>query len=314
MQPDAALDQALRRALAAFQAGRPASPLSQAMHYALFPGGARLRPSLALAVASDAEGAAGCALAGACALELLHGASLVHDDLPCFDDAATRRHKPSVHRAFGEATAVLAGDALLALSFRAVGDLARPYEPRTQALLAEAATALMHGQAQEQGGPVSLANYHQAKTGCLFEAAARTGAIAAGRDESGWGAFGRHLGAAYQLADDLADVAGGANAGKDGGKDAVLGRPNFALRHGVAAAAAELRQRLAALDARLEQLRAPIAARAWLAHFTQRLRPASVAASAAAAKKTRRAVVHGLPAATTRPKARPQAVQLDAGR
>ena len=314
MQPDAALDQALHRALAAFQAGRPASALSQAMHYALFPGGARLRPSLALAVASDPAGATGRALAGACALELLHGASLVHDDLPCFDDAATRRHKPSVHRAFGEATAVLAGDALLALSFRAVGDLARPFEPRIQALLADAATALMHGQAQEQGGPVSLANYHQAKTGCLFEAAARTGAIAAGRDEAGWGEFGRHLGAAYQLADDLTDVAGENSAGKDGGKDAVLGRPNFALRHGVAAAVVELRQRLAALEARLEQLRAPHPARAWLAHFSQRLRPAPATASTAAAAGTRRAVVHSLPTASPRPKVRAQAIQLDAGR
>jgi geranylgeranyl diphosphate synthase type II len=185
-------------------------PLQGALHHAVFGGGARLRPRLCLAVAS-AYGASAhpVALASAAAIEFLHSASLVHDDLPCFDDAATRRGKPSVHRAFGESIALLAGDSLIMAAFAILVRATRRYPRRASRAMRELARAgrlLVAGQALESCPNVDLAIYHRQKTGALFEAATICGAVAAGAPLRGWREVGKHVGLAYQLADDMADA------------------------------------------------------------------------------------------------------------
>ena len=204
------------------------------MHHAVFPGGARIRPLLCLAVAkSCGDPDPGMTAAAAAALELLHCASLVHDDLPCFDDAATRRGRPSVQRQFGEAAAVLAGDGLILLAFewvaRAGGDGSRP---STQVILELCSAVgprhgLVAGQACELDASADTAQYHRAKTGGLFEAAAALGALVAGADPADWRGLGGKLGRAFQVADDIADATSTPEAlGKPVGRDAALNRPS----------------------------------------------------------------------------------------
>ncbi|HEU4532922.1 MAG TPA: polyprenyl synthetase family protein, partial [Polyangiaceae bacterium] len=204
--------------------------------HAVFPGGARVRPRLLLAATRAAGGKDDAlAFAAAAAVELLHCASLAHDDLPCFDDADRRRGAPTVHKAFGEATAVLAGDGLIVLAFDV---LARALEARPAVglrpltLLAAAAGArggLVAGQAWELESEPDLAAYHRAKTASLFEAAAAIGAALAGADPAPFARLGRSLGMIYQLADDVCDRAGDAEElGKPCGRDAALGRPTAA--------------------------------------------------------------------------------------
>jgi geranylgeranyl diphosphate synthase type II len=218
--------------------------LAGAMSHAVFPRGARVRPRLVLAVSAacgDDDPAA--ADGAAAAIELLHCASLVHDDLPCFDDADTRRGRPSVHRAYGEPLAVLAGDALIVLAFQTLAAGARRSPLRLPALLlilARAAGAphgIAAGQAWESEPHADLGEYQRAKTGALFAAATMAGAAAAGFDPEPWRALGEKLGEAYQVADDLGDVLSDAGEqGKPTGRDSVLGRPNAALSMGVAGA------------------------------------------------------------------------------
>ena len=218
--------------------------LAAAMRHAVFPRGARMRPRLCLAVAAacgDDQPAASDA--GAAAIELMHCASLIHDDLPCFDNADTRRGRPSVHRAFGEPLAVLAGDALIVLSFQAIAWGAAAVPARLPALLLIMAGAtglpsgIAAGQAWECEPTVDLARYQRAKTGALFAAATALGAAAAGAEPHPWRELGERLGEAYQVADDIADVlAGEADLGKPIGQDLALGRPNAALAMGVDAA------------------------------------------------------------------------------
>jgi geranylgeranyl diphosphate synthase, type II len=172
----------------------------QAYAHAVFPGGARIRPQLCLAVAAPAATRPRLADGAAVAIELLHCASLVHDDLPCFDDATTRRGVPSVHAAYGERIAVLAGDALIVLAFQV---LAHQCAPPCAAAHAGAAvhlatrvgapTGIVAGQAWECEPYVSLAAYHRAKTGSLFVACTEAGAMAAGADP----ARGRASGCAW---------------------------------------------------------------------------------------------------------------------
>ncbi|MFC0389416.1 polyprenyl synthetase family protein [Muricoccus vinaceus] len=230
--------------------------LAQAMHHAVFPGGARVRPRLCLAVA-DANGGAvpGLAEAAAAAIELLHCASLVHDDLPCFDDAATRRGRPSVHRAFGEPLAVLAGDALIVLAFQALLQGAAAAPARLPVLLDVVCGAsgvpfgIAAGQAWECEPEADLSVYEQQKTGSLFAAAAVAGAAACGVPEEVWRPFGAALGEAYQVADDLRDaLSEEEELGKPVGRDAALGRPNAVRSFGVDGAVARL-QHMAALAA-----------------------------------------------------------------
>lgn len=218
--------------------------LLAATRHAVFPGGARIRPRLCLAVAR-ACGDEESALAGgaATAIEFLHCASLVHDDLPCFDDAAMRRGRPSVHAAFGAPLAVLAGDALIVLAFDVLARTGAQSPSRLPAVLGAVARAvglpggIAAGQAWECERECGLVEYQRAKTGALFVAATTAGAMAAGADPAPWHALGASLGEAYQVADDLRDVCADVDEiGKPTGRDALLGRPSAVAERGVAGA------------------------------------------------------------------------------
>ena len=223
--------------------GSPPSRLHVAMREAVFPGGKRARPSLALMVA-DTYGAAGGELVGrlAAAIELVHCASLVHDDLPAFDNADERRGKPSCHAMFGEATGILVGDALLTLAFETLA--AAPTDDAVTALklvrlLGEATgsrSGIIGGQGLELQTNVDLDAYHMQKTSALFRAAAAGGALAAGREDevARWSRFGELIGRALQLADDLDDCLSTAEMlGKPVGQDEMNGRPNAVNTFGV---------------------------------------------------------------------------------
>jgi geranylgeranyl diphosphate synthase type II len=236
----------------ALAAGKHCPPqFASALHYAVFPGGARVRPQLCMAVAAangDDDGR--LAAAAATAIELLHCASLVHDDLPCFDDATERRGKPSVHSAFGERLAILAGDALIVAAFqtlgRAMGTTASP--ERTGLVLGLVARGvgaphgIAAGQAWECEPRVDVSRYHRAKTGALFVAATAAGAAAAGVDPRAWEVLGEKIGEAYQVADDIQDAtADEATLGKPTGIDAALDRPSAVSELGVEGAVSRLR-------------------------------------------------------------------------
>jgi geranylgeranyl diphosphate synthase type II len=235
-----------RALLSALEPGEMHTPplLAGAVRHALFPGGARLRPRLCLAVAAacgDPE--PHLADAAAAAIEMMHCASLVHDDLPCFDAADTRRGQPTVHRAFGESMALLAGDQLIVLAFehlaRAAADAPRKL-PALVSLLARGAGAphgIVAGQAWESEPRIDGSLYRRAKTGALFEAAAALGAACAGASVHAWSAVGARIGEAYQVADDIFDVMGDPERlGKPVGQDAALGRPNAVAELGIAGA------------------------------------------------------------------------------
>lgn len=245
MESLARIEQALEAAIAACTTPECAPQLAAALRHAVFPGGARVRPRLALAVAACCGGGDDDAALGmAVAIELLHCASLVHDDLPCFDDAELRRGQPSVHRQFGERLAVLAGDALIVLAFetlaRHVGTRGVARLPALVAELAMAAGAprgIASGQAWESEPATALACYQQQKTGALFVAAVCGGALAAGVDPAPWRAFAEQLGEAYQVADDIRDVVASRDQlGKPTGQDAAHGRPSWVSALGVAGA------------------------------------------------------------------------------
>jgi geranylgeranyl diphosphate synthase type II len=236
--------------LAFTRAQAPSGPplLGAAMRHAVFPGGARVRARLCLAVAyACGDDDAATADAAACAIELLHCASLVHDDLPCFDDAATRRGRASVHAAFGAPLAVLAGDALIVLAFQVLawGAIARP--ARLGPLLLTIGQSvgmpggIVAGQAWESEPRADLATYQRAKTGALFGAATVAGAIAAGAEPQSWRALGEALGEAYQVADDLLDAVSNAeDSDKPVGRDAALNRPSAVQAYGIDGALALL--------------------------------------------------------------------------
>ncbi|MEO8010149.1 MAG: polyprenyl synthetase family protein, partial [Dokdonella sp.] len=207
------IEQALLAALEPGESAGCPPRLAAAIRYAVFPGGARIRPRLCLAVAQAcAEDHPAIVEAAATAIELLHCASLVHDDLPCFDDAATRRGKPSVHKAFGERLAVLAGDAMIVLADSCRAAPARlPTLIRIIARSVGTAGGIVAGQAWECETDAPLSQYQQAKTGSLFAAATMAGAVSAGvSDAAPWSLLGERIGAAYQVADDILDVAGNA--------------------------------------------------------------------------------------------------------
>ncbi len=216
--------------------------LGSAMRHAVFPRGARIRPRLCLAVAAACgEDDPAAADGAAAAIEMMHCASLVHDDLPCFDNADTRRGRATVHRAYGAPLAVLAGDALIVLAFQTVtwGASRSPLRIAPLVLTLAASTGMPDGiaagQAWESEPKIDLCQYQRAKTGALFSAATMMGAAASGGDPSQWRALGEGLGEAYQVADDIADVFAGKTdeLGKPVGQDAKLGRPNAALEMGI---------------------------------------------------------------------------------
>jgi geranylgeranyl diphosphate synthase type II len=240
------IDQALVSAVARGQARGAPPRLCAAIRHAVWPGGARIRPHLCLAVASACgDSDAALADAAAASIELMHCASLVHDDLPCFDDAATRRGRASVHVAYGERCAVLAGDALIVMAFEtlAAGAACNPLRlPAMLAVLAQRVGmphGIVAGQAWECEDFAALPDYHRAKTGSLFAAAVELGALAAGGDPAVWRGFGERLGEAYQVADDIRDAACEEDVlGKPAHKDRMLGRPSAVQEFGLAGALA----------------------------------------------------------------------------
>jgi geranylgeranyl diphosphate synthase, type II len=240
------IDQALNAALARGEARGAPPRLAAAIRHAVWPGGARIRPHLALAVAAaSGDGDPALADAGAAAIELLHCASLVHDDLPCFDDAALRRGRASVHVAYGERCAVLAGDALIVMAFETLAAGATRNPLRLPAMLAVLAQrvgmphGIVAGQAWECEDWVALPDYQRAKTGSLFAAATELGALACGAEPALWRGFGEWLGEAYQVADDIRDAACEEDLlGKPANKDRTLGRPSAVAEFGLAGALA----------------------------------------------------------------------------
>jgi len=238
--------------------------IHRAVRYSLFAGGKRLRPLLVLA-AAEAVGAGGAdALAFACAVEMIHTYSLIHDDLPAMDDDDLRRGKPTCHKVFGEAIAILAGDALLTRAFHLLAEVdeGAPAEAvrrrlRALALLGEAAgtTGLIGGQVMDlesEGRAVEAADLerlHRAKTGALLGACVMGPAAlapAAADDVQRLQRYARAVGLAFQVVDDVLDATEeAAQLGKTAGKDDAAGKATYVRVHGIEAAralAARLRE------------------------------------------------------------------------
>jgi len=252
MEAEHRIETALDHVVAKATAAPCPAHLAEAIHYAVFPGGGRVRPGLCLAVArACGDRAPALADAAAVAVELLHCASLVQDDLPCFDDASLRRGQPSLHRRFGEASAILVGDALIVMTFGAVSAHVAEHPAECAAILGALADAagspagIAAGQAWETEPGVDGAAYHHAKTAALFEAAAVSGAIAGGCEPRIWRQAGGFLGEAYQVADDLADALGKTgNLGKPIHQDGDHARPSLVTDLGIDGAVRRLNELL----------------------------------------------------------------------
>ena len=245
-------------------AAREPSFVWEAMRYSLLAGGKRLRPLLALAAAEatalrEGRDPAECravALPAACALELIHTYSLVHDDLPAMDNDILRRGRPTAHVVYGEGLAILLGDALLTEAFALLaqepptGDPAiasRKVEAIALIARASGASGMVGGQAIDLRGASSnaaldadaLRDMHARKTGALIRASALAGATMAGAPEDALravGAYGAHIGLAFQIVDDILDVEGAsADLGKTAGKDAAAGKPTYPALYGIEA-------------------------------------------------------------------------------
>jgi geranylgeranyl pyrophosphate synthase len=197
------------------RADEPPARLHEAMRYAVLGGGKRLRPVLAFAAARACGAAPERALPVAAAVELVHAYSLVHDDLPAMDDDDERRGRPTVHVKYGEATAVLVGDALQALAFECLGDARAPAEVVVRLARAAGSRALVGGQVDDlafepaRASDAALASIHERKTAALFGFALwGAGRLAAAPTPTleRLDRFARHYGLAFQLADDLADA------------------------------------------------------------------------------------------------------------
>jgi geranylgeranyl diphosphate synthase type II len=244
------VERSLTAAFGHAQGTEQPATLVNAMRYAVFPGGARVRARLCLAVArACGEDKPTLAAGIAASIELIHCASLVHDDLPCFDDAALRRGRASVHRAFGEKIAVLAGDALIVLAVQSLVHAAEKAPGRLGPLLLilsraiGAPSGIIAGQAWECEPQVELTQYQRAKTGALFAAATAAGACATGHNGGNWHLLGERIGEAYQIADDIRDVFSTEDeVGKPIGRDKLLGRPNAVAQMGMPAAVAKLEE------------------------------------------------------------------------
>ena len=245
MKLDARIEAAIGTAISLGQGGVAPPRLASALQYAVTPGGARIRPTILLSVAlACGDDRPGLADAAAAALELIHCASLVHDDLPCFDDAPLRRGKPTVHLAYSEPLAVLTGDSLIILAFDLLAQRGGDHPQRALELIrilgrrAGMPFGICAGQGWESEAKVDLSAYHQAKTGALFIAATQMGAVAAGQEAEPWFELGARIGEAFQVADDLRDALyDEATLGKPAGQDAAHGPrsrcagPPAALQH-----------------------------------------------------------------------------------
>jgi len=263
--------------------------LAAAMRHAVFPRGARIRPRLCLAVAAACgEDEPAVTDAAAAAIELLHCASLVHDDLPCFDNADTRRGRPTVHRAFGEPLAVLAGDALIVLAFQGLAHGAILVPKRLAPLMLTIAGSvgvpfgIVAGQAWECEDKVDLAQYQREKTGALFAAATVAGAASAGAEAEPWRALGAWLGEAFQVADDILDATANPDAvGKPVGKDIALDRPSAVRELGLDGAIMRLDTLAAAAVDAVPACPGAVALRSRILTETMRLLPKELSRHAA---------------------------------
>ncbi|MFA4903447.1 MAG: polyprenyl synthetase family protein [Desulfobaccales bacterium] len=266
----------INRTLQAYlpQVRGPAFRVTQAMHYSLFVGGKRLRPILCLAAAEAVGGDPGEALPVACALEMVHTYSLIHDDLPAMDDDDLRRGQPTCHKQYDEATAILAGDGLLTEAFRTMAAAAYKYEGRERVLLdvinlvASAAgyQGMVGGQMLDllaEGRRVTLKELetiHRAKTGALLTAAVRAGALMGGGNRvevTALTTYGEKFGLAFQITDDLLDVEGEtAEMGKAAGMDEKRQKATYPAVLGLEATRAWSRRLVAEAVASLESFQA----------------------------------------------------------
>ncbi len=253
--------------------------LHAAMRYSVFAGGKRIRPILCMASAEACGGDLAPVMPVACALELIHTYSLIHDDLPSMDNDDFRRGKPTSHKVFGEAAAILAGDALLTEAFALLSraEKVRLAAERRLAVIQEIALAagaagMVGGQAldirtdKEDPDIEALTDMHRRKTGALIMAAVKTGALIAGADErklSALTGYANRIGVAFQIADDILNVEGDERLmGKRTGSDAARGKITYASLLGLEAAKARLAEEvgtaiacIASFDARALPMR-----------------------------------------------------------
>jgi len=273
----AEVEEALERCLPSVS--EPPTRLHEAMAYSVMAGGKRIRPLLVIASAEACGSSAAHVMPSACALELIHTYSLIHDDLPCMDDDDLRRGRPTNHKVFGETIAVLAGDALLAHAFKLIGENAKVegVQPaavaEVTALVGEAAssTGMVGGQAADwmaEGravGEDDVVFIHRRKTGALIRASVMTGAVLGGADgatRTALAAYGEKLGLLFQIVDDVLNVEGDPVAlGKAAGSDAARHKATYPAVKGLDAAKArskallgEAREALRVLNGRSEVL------------------------------------------------------------
>jgi len=281
------IESAISAAIGLGQGGKAPPKLASALHYAVTPGGARIRPTILMSVAmACGDDKPEMANAAAAALELIHCASLVHDDMPCFDDADVRRGKPSVHKAFSEPLALLTGDSLIVLAFEVLARQAKVDPMRMAELVMILAQrtgmprGICAGQGWESEAQVDLSAYHQAKTGALFIAATQMGAVAAGQEAEPWMELGARIGEAFQVADDLRDALyDEATLGKPAGQDEIHNRPNAVSELGVQGATARLKDILGGAIASIPSCPGEAALAKMVQAQAQRLTPVAPAHS-----------------------------------
>ncbi len=277
------IEKAVATAIRLGQGGVAPARLSAALGYAVTPGGARIRPTILMSVAmACGDDRPGLSDAAAAALEIIHCGSLVHDDLPCFDNSDLRRGKPSVHRAFSEPLAVLTGDSLIVLGFQVLARAAPQDPARALALIDILGTrtgmpfGICAGQGWESEDQIDLSAYHQAKTGALFIAATQMGAVAAGQDAEPWEELGARIGEAFQVADDLRDaLCDEVELGKPGGQDDLHGRPNAVAKLGVTGALQRLDDILAGAISSIPRCKGEAALAQMVRAYADKIVPAS---------------------------------------
>jgi geranylgeranyl diphosphate synthase type II len=277
----ARIESALSAAIARGGAGKVPAKLAACLDYAVTPGGARIRPTILLSVAvACGDDSPALANVAAAALELIHCASLVHDDLPCFDDADIRRGKPTLHRAYSEPLAVLTGDSLIVMAFAELARAATNAPDRALALIRVLSDrtgmplGICAGQGWESEPVVDLEAYHHTKTGALFIAATQMGAIAAGQEPDQWQELGARIGEAFQIADDLRDALYDAETlGKPVGQDAVHARPNAVEAFGVNGAVRRLKDSLGGAIASIPSCPGEATLAGMVRHYAERMTP-----------------------------------------
>ncbi|MGR3467265.1 MAG: polyprenyl synthetase family protein [Shimia sp.] len=283
------IEAAISQALAHGQgSGAVPGRLREALAYAVTPGGARIRPTILMSVAmACGDTAPALTDKAAAALELIHCASLVHDDMPCFDDADMRRGKLTVHKHWSEEIALLTGDSLIVLAFDILSHGVPPERAlrliNTLSVRTGMPLGICAGQGWESEDEVDLPAYHEAKTGALFIAATRMGAIAAGQDDEPWHELGARIGESFQIADDLRDALyTEAELGKPAGQDDLHGRPNAVQRWGVEGAVDRLDASLAGAIASIPRCAGERQLAQMVQAYAAKLTPLSVAARTAA--------------------------------